>query len=168
MTLLGLVFLASGVSKLRRPHLVAVALVNFRAVRAPLPLLGVALGGSETLIGLLLISRAGADIVLAVSAVLLFFFAYALLRVHLTGATFPCTCFGSSDEAVSGRTALRAALLGTLALYLASTATFHSQSWWSVWPLQASFASACLFVLLLAGEIPVLRRASRHPAHGRA
>lgn len=168
VTLLGLVFLVSGTAKLRRPQLAAVALVNFRVVRTPSAALGVGLGVAEATLGLCLIGRVASDVVLVVSATLLLFFAYASLRLLNAGAAFPCFCFGESDEPISGRTVLRAALLGGLALCLAAAATLHDHSWWPLWPLQLSFATAILLALLLAGEIPGLLRASRHPAHGRA
>jgi hypothetical protein len=113
----------SGVAKVRRPLLAALAMVNFRVISRPRSGPGRALGVAElTITGML----AGVSIssVLgtlgAVLAVITFAaFSFVLARSLLAGETFECNCFGDSHATISTGTLFRAGAFAVLAGLLA-------------------------------------------------
>src|ERR671915_2074426 len=72
--ILAIVFVWSGVAKLRQPTLAAVAMMDFGGLRRVRPRLGSALGAAELLVALSLVTGTLPGIFLPVTAGLLWFF----------------------------------------------------------------------------------------------
>jgi len=121
---LGLVFVWSGATKLRRPRLAAMAMVDFGVVRRPSAGLGLGLGAVEVGLGLLLLSGRTTTAALATATALLVLFSALLARSLAAGASFPCQCFGGEDKAISIGTLSRTGGLaaGAALLWLAVAA----------------------------------------------
>src|SRR3712207_8690147 len=71
---LGIIFIWSGVAKLRRPTLAAMAITDFGVLRRIRPRLGGALGAAEVLLALFLITGTRPMLFVPVTAGLLWFF----------------------------------------------------------------------------------------------
>jgi len=111
------IFLWSGAFKLRRPGLVAEAVVNFGLLSRPLPRIGRAVGAVELVVGLALATYVLRMPALGVATALLWLFTLLILRSLVRDRHFPCYCFGEDDRPIGWRTAAR-----TLSLAVASTA----------------------------------------------
>src|SRR3712207_3419211 len=72
--ILAIIFVWSGVAKLRRPTLAAMAIMDFGVLRRVRPRLGSALGAAEVLLALFLITGTFPVLSLPVTAGLLWFF----------------------------------------------------------------------------------------------
>src|SRR3712207_435418 len=116
---LGIIFTWSGVAKLRRPTLAAMAMMDFGVLRRVRPRLGSALGAAELLLAEFLATGVLAGIFLPFAAALLWFFALLIARSLLAGEDFACFCFGDGDTRLSGLTLLRTVTLALLATVLA-------------------------------------------------
>jgi len=169
--LLAGVFLVSGVAKLRKPALAAMAISDFGVVRKPKPVFGTALGMFEAslavgLIGASIDGGAVAAGFAAVAAMLLWTFVVLIVRSLVSGDRFECYCFGSGD-ALSARTALRTgslALLATgVAVGIADSASLGSSSLVE----QALVGIGALSICALVGRIPDLMTWNNDP-FGRA
>src|SRR5918998_5736473 len=121
---LAIVFVWSGLAKLRRPALAALAMKDFGLVRRVRPGLGRALGAAELLLALFLIIGALPAVVLPFTAVLLWFFVLLIARSLWLGKDFSCFCFGDADSRLSRLTLIRTAALALLASVLASVLAF--------------------------------------------
>ena len=153
---LAAVFAVSGTVKVRRPVLAAMALVDFRIVRRPLPVLGLALGGFELLVALGLAFVPAAAVFLA--APLLWFFAFLIARGLRANEDFACFCFGESDGALSRWTLVRTAALAALATVVALGSP-RLWRWTGGEPWLELVAAASLFgmVVLFRQMLPLLR-----------
>jgi hypothetical protein len=92
--ILALVFVWSGVAKLRQPTLAAVAMVDFGVLRRVRPRLGSALGAAGLLLALLLITGTLPALFLPVTAGLLWLFVLLIAKSLLSGKDFACFCLG--------------------------------------------------------------------------
>ncbi len=161
---LAVVFLWSGIVKLRRPALAALAIVDFGVIRRPLPSFGSALGTVEVLLAVLLVSEVVPTLILPVTAALLWFFAFLIARSLRSGESFACFCFGDSGSKLS-----RWALARTVALALIATAQVPAPALVSYpilsqsYLLQAVTAVALVGTLALLGQVLRLLRWNKDP-----
>lgn len=161
-----LVFLWSGVAKLRRPRLAALAMADFGVSPRPRVWQGLALAAAETLLGLTLASGLWARLALVVSFGLLLAFSLLILRSLVAGRTFPCFCFGANDRMLSPGALVRtAALAGFAALLLLSPSWDAERQLSSVATYQELLlALAALGVVTLGNQIVPLLRWNRETA----
>jgi hypothetical protein len=160
--LLALVFLLSGIAKLRRPMPTAVAMVRFGVVPRPRPAVGAALGLLELLVAAGLVWPHGEQPALGAAAVLLTAFAVLLARALAGSDRFPCACFGDGGEPISAWTLTRAALLALVA----SVALLAAGPGGAALPtrvLAACSAAALLGTAMLASKLPRLLRWNAEP-----
>ena len=118
--ILAIIFVWSGVAKLRRPTLAAMAMMDFGVLRRVRPRLGSALGAAELLLALSLIAGVLPALVLPVTAGLLWFFVLLILKGLLSGKDFSFFCFGDSSSWLFRLTLVRTAALYLISLVLAS------------------------------------------------
>jgi hypothetical protein len=161
--ILAIVFVWSGVAKLRRPTLAAMAMMDFGVVRRVRPRLGSALGAAELLLALSLIAGVIPALVLPVTAGLLWFFVLLISRGLLSGEDFACFCFGDSASRLSRLTLVRTAALALLAsvLAVAPLPTYAGLS--ETYVLQAISAAAFIGAIVLVSQVPKLLRWNRDP-----
>lgn len=159
---LAIIFVWSGLAKLRRPALAAMAMTDFGIVRRIRPPLGSALGALELLLALLLITGTLRVVILPVTAGLLWFFVLLIARSLWLGKDFSCFCFGDADSRLSRLTLVRtialALLASTLVLVPLPYAGFDQ-----VYLLQAISAAALVGAVVLASRIPNLLRWNKNP-----
>src|ERR687893_1488760 len=117
--ILAIIFVWSGVAKLRRPALAAMAMMDFGVLRKVRPRLGSALGAAEVLLALFLVTGTLPVLFVPVTAGLLWFFVLLIARSLRSGQDFPCFCFGDADSRLSRLTLVRTAALAVLASVLA-------------------------------------------------
>lgn len=161
---LAIVFLWSGVVKLRRPALAAMAMVDFGVVRRPRSGFGSALGTVEALLAVMLVSGAVPSLVLPVAAALLWFFAFLIARSLRSGESFECHCFGDSGSKLSRWTLARTVALAFAASAQISAPTLAGYSILSQsYVLQAVSAMALAGTLVLLGRVPRLLSWNRDP-----
>jgi hypothetical protein len=115
---IGFVFIWSGFAKLRDPWMAAMALVDFRLVRAPSRTLGAAVGAVELGLAAALVLAAlwvpGLQSPASIAALALFaFFCLLIARAVRRGAAFACFCFGGSGDQLTRQTLLRTSTLAT-------------------------------------------------------
>ena len=117
--LLAGVFTLSGIVKLRKPVLAAMAMVDFGVVGRVYPLLGSVLGAVEMLLAFALALKIIPRLTLLFTTLLLIFFTLLIARSLWTGKDFACYCFAETDEKLSrwtlARTGVLALLAGTVA-----------------------------------------------------
>src|SRR5688572_9438782 len=99
--LLAGVFAIAGTTKLRRPAVAAMAMLDFRIVRRPRPVLGAALGALELTLAVALVLGVAPAPTLAAAALLLAVFAALIARALRAGDTFACFCLGDDDSEIS-------------------------------------------------------------------
>ncbi len=162
---LAIVFVWSGVAKLRRPALAAMAMMDFGVVRRIRPRLGSALGAAELLLALFLVAGVLPALSLPLTAGLLWFFFLLILKGLLSGGDFACFCFGDSASKLSRLTLVRTATLALLASVLAvappAAGTYAGLG--ETYVLQAITAAAFIGAIVLVGQIPSLLRWNRDP-----
>jgi len=113
------VFAWSGIAKLRRPALAAMAMVDFGVVRHVQPLLGGALGATELLLAFALALGMLSVLFLWIAAILLWLFVILIARSLYAGERFACFCFGNADSQLSRWTLARTSVLALFASALA-------------------------------------------------
>jgi hypothetical protein len=160
--ILAIVFVWSGVAKLRKPTLAAVAMMDFGVLRRVRPRIGSALGAAELLLALLLISGALPVLFLPLAAGLLWLFVLLIAKSLLSGKDFACFCFGDSDSRLSRLTLVRTGALALLASVLA-IAPLPYASFDRTYLLQAIFAAAFVGTIALGSQIAKLLRWNRDP-----
>jgi Methylamine utilisation protein MauE len=160
--ILAIVFAWSGLAKLRRPTLAAMAVHDFGVLSRVRPRIGGVLGASEMLLALALIIGALPVVFLPVTAGFLWTFVLLITRSLRLGKDFSCFCFGDSDSRVSRLTLIRTAALAGLASILA-LAPLRYAGFDQVYLLQAISAAALVGTIALAGKIPKLLRWNRNP-----
>jgi hypothetical protein len=151
-------FAWSGVAKLRRPALAAMAVVDFGVVRRVYPRLGSALGATEVFLAVVLVLEVLPQLFLWVTALLLWCFVLLITRSLWSGKRFACFCFGDADSPLSawtlGRTTGLALLATTLAV--AARSSGMDRRWDEADALQVVTAAALLGALTLVGYVPRL------------
>jgi hypothetical protein len=160
--ILAIVFAWSGVAKLRRPTLAAVAMMDFGVLRRVRPGLGSALGAAELLVALSLATGTLPVIFLPVTAGLLWFFVLLIAKSLLSGEDFACFCFGETDSRLSRLTLVRTATLALLASVLAF-APLPYAGFDRTYLLQAISAAAFVGTIALGSQIARLLRWNRDP-----
>jgi len=121
--LLAGVFIWSGLAKVSKPAVAALALADFRLIREARRRSGRAAGIAEVALALLL---AGGALLgypfsrgpLAAACLLLGFFCFLITRSLLAGERFPCACFGDAHSSLSALTLARTVCLALLAVAL--------------------------------------------------
>ncbi len=163
--ILAIIFAWSGIAKLRRPTLAAMAMIDFGIVHRIQPRLGSALGAAELLLALFLITGTLPVLFFPVTAGLLWFFVLLIARGLRSGQDFPCFCFGDADSKLSRLTLVRTAALAVLASVLAvaapSVGTYAGFS--ETYVLQAVSAAAFVGAVLLGSHISKLLRWNKDP-----
>jgi methylamine utilization protein MauE len=160
--ILAIVFVWSGVAKLRQPTLAAVAMMDFGVLRRVRPRLGSALGAAELLLALLLISGTLPALFLPVVAGLLWLFVLLIAKSLLSGEDFACFCFGDAESRLSRLTLVRTGALALLASVLA-VAPLPYASFDRTYLLQAISAAAVVGTIALGSQIAKLLRWNRDP-----
>lgn len=161
-----LIFAFSGLPKVRRPALAALAMMNFGLFQRVLPFFGRMLGVSEMGLALALALDAShvLDIWFAVvaAAVLLWSFTFLIARSLLADAKFACFCFGEVDDQISAWTLARTLALALLASGLAM-GRGSTSGITSVQPIlvQGLIALSLFGTLALVLQVPVLLRWNR-------
>jgi len=157
---LALIFAWSGVAKLRRPALAAMAMVDFGVLRRARPRFGWALGAAELLLATCLALGVLPRLVPIATAGLLWVFALLIARSLWSGESFPCFCFGEADSRISRLTLLRTGGLAVLASVLAAVGPPEGTvvGLDVIDALQAVSAAALIGLVVLAVKIPGLLR----------
>jgi hypothetical protein len=163
--ILAMIFVWSGVAKLRQPTLAAKAIMDFGVLRRIRPRLGSALGAAELLLASFLITGTLPVVSLPGTAGLLWIFTLLIARSLWTGKDFACFCFGDADSRLSRLTLVRTTALALLASVLAvaplPTGTYAGFS--ETYVLQAVSAAAFVGAIVLGGQIPKLLRWNKDP-----
>jgi hypothetical protein len=160
--ILAIIFVWSGLAKLRRPTLAAMAIVDFGVLRRVRPRLGSALGAAELLLALFLITGTIPAIFLPVTAGLLWIFVLLISRNLWSGKDFACFCFGDADSRLSRLTLVRTAALALLASVLAA-APLPYAVFSQAYLLQAIIAAALVGSMVLGSQIRRLLRWNGDP-----
>ena len=160
--ILAIVFAWSGVAKLRRPALAAVAMMDFGVLRRVRPGLGSALGAAELLVALSLATGTLPVIFLPITTGLLWFFVLLIAKSLLSGEDFACFCFGETDSRISRLTLVRTATLALLASVLAF-APLPYAGFDRTYLLQAISAAAFVGTIVLGSQIANVLRWNRDP-----
>jgi hypothetical protein len=160
--ILAIIFVWSGLAKLRRPTLAAMAIVDFGVLRRVRPRLGSALGAAELLLALFLITGTIPAIFLPVTAGLLWIFVLLISRNLWSGKDFACFCFGDADSRLSRLALVRTAALALLASVLAA-APLPYAGFSQAYLLQAITAAALVGSMVLGSQIRRLLRWNGDP-----
>ncbi|HEV3000931.1 MAG TPA: MauE/DoxX family redox-associated membrane protein [Solirubrobacteraceae bacterium] len=117
---LATVFVWSGVAKVRRPWLTAMAIVDFGVGDRPRPQLGRAVAWGELALGAAFIAALWASpwfgvVAGAIAIAVLATFAWFIARALRSGLSFACFCFGDPGDRVSRATLARTSALAVLA-----------------------------------------------------
>ena len=156
--LLAGVFAIAGTTKLRRPAVAAMAMLDFGVIRRPRPALGAALGAAELTLAIVLVLGVAPAPTLATAALLLAVFATLIARALRAGDTFACFCLGDDDSEISRWTLARTATLAALAGALAATAPATATVLEGVHVLEAVAGASLLGTALLVARAPRLLR----------
>ena len=159
---LAIIFVWSGLAKLRRPAQAAMAMKDFGILRGVRPRLGGSLGAVELLLALSLITGTLLVVILPVTAGLLWFFVLLIARSLWSGKDFSCFCFGDADSRLSRLTLVRTTALALLASALV-VAPLRYASFDRIYLLQAISAAALVGAIVLASQIPKLMRWNKDP-----
>ena len=160
--ILAIIFVWSGLAKLRRPALAAMALTDFGILRRVRPRLGGALGAVELLLALVLITGTLSVVFLPLAAGLLWFFVLLIARSLWSGKDFSCFCFGDADSRLSRLTLIRTTALAVLASLLVAAPQPYG-SFDQFYLLQAISAVAFVGTIALASQTAKLLRWNRDP-----
>lgn len=161
---LAIIFLWSGMVKLRRPASAAMAMTDFGVVRKPRRSFGSALGATEVFLAALLVSGVVPELILPIIAALLWFFAFLIARSLRSGESFACFCFGDSDSKLSRWTLARTVMLALIASAQVSAPTLAGYPMLSqTYLIQAVAAVALVGALVLLGWIPKLLSWNKDP-----
>jgi hypothetical protein len=163
-----IIFAWSGIAKLRRPGLAALAMVDFGVLRRARPRLGSALGAAELVLALFLATGALLVLSLPIAAGLLWLFVLLIAKSLWVGERFACFCFGDADSKLSSLTLFRTAALAILASVLAFTSAptvatdgLRGGFYGGDYALQAAAAMALVGTIVLGSQMPKLLRLSK-------
>jgi hypothetical protein len=159
---LAIIFVWSGLAKLHRPALAALAMNDFGILHRVRPNLGRALGAVELLLALSLITGVLLVVILPVTAGLLWFFVLLIARSLWLGKDFSCFCFGDSDSRLSRLTLVRTTALALLASALVVVAP-RPANLDQIYLLQAISAAALVGAIVLASRMPQLLSWNKDP-----
>ena len=162
---LTIIFVWSGVAKLRKPTLAAMAITDFGVLRRIRPRLGSALGGAEVLLAVSLAAGILPMVSFPLTALLLWLFVMFIARSLWLGEDFACFCFGDADSRLSRWTLARTTALALLATVLA-IAPLPAGSYaglTTTYVLQAVVAAASVGIVVLGSQVPRLLRWNRNP-----
>jgi hypothetical protein len=159
---LAIIFVWSGLAKLRRPALAAMAMNDFGILRRVRPGLGSVLGAVELLLAFSLITGTLVVVILPVTAGLLWFFVLLIARSLWLGKDFSCFCFGDADSRLSRLTLVRTTALALLASTLVVVPLQYA-GFDQIYLLQAISAAALVGSIVLASRIPKLLRWNKDP-----
>jgi hypothetical protein len=159
---LAIIFVWSGLAKLRRPALAAMAINDFGILRRIRPRLGGALGAVELLLALSLITGVFLVVTLPFTAALLWLFVLLIARSLWLGKDFSCFCFGDADSRLSRLTLVRTTALALLASALVLVPLQYA-GFDQVYLLQAISAAALVGTIVLASRIPKLLSWNKNP-----
>jgi hypothetical protein len=159
---LAIIFVWSGLAKLRRPAMAAMAMNDYGILRGVRPNLGRALGAMELLLALSLITGTLLVVILPVTAGLLWFFVLLIARSLWWGKDFSCFCFGDADSRLSRLTLVRTTALALLASALV-VVPLRPANFDQIYLLQAISAAALVGAIVLASRIPKLLRWNKDP-----
>jgi len=150
------VFAWSGIAKLRHPTRTAMAIVDFGVVRHVRPILGALLAAAETLLAALLALGVFPRLVLALTAALLWVFAFVIARSLWAGEHFACFCFGEADDRLSRWTLVRTTTLALLAsvVALTSASVTREVATSTMIVIQAITALSLLSIIALISSVP--------------
>jgi len=154
---LAIIFVWSGLAKVRRPALAAMAMNDFGILRQIRPGLGRALGVVELLLALTLITGTLLVVVMPVTAGLLWFFVLLIARSLWLGKDFSCFCFGDADSRLSRVTLVRTTALALLASALVVVPLRYA-GFDQIYVLQAISAAALVATIVLSSRIRRLLR----------
>jgi len=157
-----IVFAWSGLAKLRRPTLAAMAMNDFGVIRKIRPGLGSALGAMELLLAVSLVAGMVPTLILPFTAGLLWLFVLLIARSLWLGKDFSCFCFGDGDSRLSRLTLVRTTVLALLATALVAVPLRYA-GFDQVYLLQAVSAAALVGTIVLSSRIPSLLRWNRDP-----
>ncbi|HEX5847916.1 MAG TPA: MauE/DoxX family redox-associated membrane protein [Rubrobacter sp.] len=157
-----IVFAWSGLAKLRRPTLAAMAMNDFGVIRKIRPGLGSALGAMELLLAVALVTGMIPVLTLPFTAGLLWLFVLLIARSLWLGKDFSCFCFGDGDSRLSRLTLVRTTALALLATALVAVPLRYA-GFDQVYLLQAVSAAALVGTIVLSSRIPSLLRWNRDP-----
>jgi methylamine utilization protein MauE len=162
---LGIIFAWSGIAKLRRPTLAAMAIVDFGVSRRVIPRLGSALGVAELSLALLLVTGMLPRIFPTVTAGLLWLFVLLIVRSLWAGERFACFCFGDVDSELSHLTLVRTATLALLASVAAVVPppVVAYPGFTVTDALQAASAMSIVGTIVLVSLVPRLLRWNKDP-----
>jgi hypothetical protein len=163
--ILAMIFVWSGVAKLRRPTLAAMAMMDFGILRRIRPRLGSGLGAAELLLASFLVTGMLPALSMPVTAGLLWFFVLLIAKGLWSGEDFACFCFGDSTSRLSRLTLIRTAALALLASVLAVAPPPKETyaGFTETYALQAISAAAFVGAVVLGGQIPKLLRWNKDP-----
>lgn len=121
VVMLGFTFLWSGIAKMRSPWGTAFALVDFRVLKRPSILFAWGLAIGEIVLAFLLViapavSTGFAVAVTGVTACVFIAFSAFIAQALRSHRRFECACFGSGGQELSGKTLVRSAALGAIAI----------------------------------------------------
>lgn len=153
------VFAWSGLAKLRRPRLAAMAIADFGLVDRPRRWQGMALGLFELGLGAAIAIGQGMTVVLGLACLTLLALTALLLRALGRSESFACFCFGG-EEKLSRATLVRNLALLALAglLWSASLGTAERLGSWEEFWLTAIVAAGALASSALIARVPRLLR----------
>lgn len=156
VAVLAIVFLWSGLTKLRRPLIAAWAIVDFKLVSRPRVALGRLLGILEFSIGAGLLVGLALPVITGAALTLLTLFSFLILRSLMTGRHFECACFGSRHE-LSWTSLARTGALATLAAVSLISVALTPESFNYLFEapglLEVVSASAVVGCFVLAGQV---------------
>jgi hypothetical protein len=163
--ILALVFAWSGIVKLQRPGLAAMAMVDFGVLNRMRPRLGLALGLFEVVLALALSLGVLLRPSLFLATLALWLFTALIARSLWLGEHFACFCFGDTDSRISSWTLVRTAALTVLAsvLVLLPPAPLATAATVEVWLLQAVAATSLIGTIVLASCFRRLLEWNRDP-----
>jgi Methylamine utilisation protein MauE len=165
--ILAIIFAWSGVAKLRRPSLAAMAMVDFGVLHRIRPRLGSTLGSAELLLALFLITGVLPALFLSVAAGLLWLFVALIARSLWSGQQFACFCFGDADSKLSHLTLVRTTILAVLASMLliapSPTPVYSDLNiiYGGAYMLQAASAMALIGIIVLGSQTLRLLRMNK-------
>lgn len=139
-------------------------MADFGIVRRPRTGFGRVLGMAEVLLAVLLVSEVVPAYTLPVTAALLWFFAFLIIRSLRSGESFACFCFGDSNSKISRWTLARTVALALMASAQVPVPVLAGYPVLSqTYAIQAVSAVALVGTLVLIGWIPKLLSWNKDP-----
>jgi hypothetical protein len=164
---LACVFALSGIPKIRKPELAALAIVDFGLMSHSRRWAGLSIGIGECGLALALaVSAASASTAVRVlpalaAALLLWTFVALIARALRSNEEFACYCFGSGEATLSGATLARTGLLALAASALAAGGFSQAaQPTAEEWASALVVSAAAVGSVVLLAKVPAILRVS--------